>query len=429
MNRVSPQRVLNTSLILVFVLLVLPLYVDKGLHASLDHARGTGTVGGIDFKAYYIAAHMLRTGRDFYDVELQTDEVLARGLPLNESFYIYPPLLAIVFLPLTALSIQTAAQLWFFMNLVLYGVALILICRSLELSRFTSVLPLLWILAFLFPPALFTLYKGQVNIAILLLLALTYWLYRRGLEPAAGVALGLAVMIKVIPVLLLLYFIWKRKSVLSLTAVATIAAIGLLGLLIVGPGPHATYLTEVVPSLAEPRPNPSNQSLGGFFSLLLIRNVYADYIMHSPALWKALTLSLSLALVAGVVAVSGRRDRGRESTELEIALVIATMPLVTNIAWVDLFVIVIISYAILYKQVCRRGMKRYLLVPLIASIFMVSFPRLLDVFTSLVGRYESLLRNPLAMGLPLLGLIVLWITTAVAVRQVSNEEMRDAARC
>jgi hypothetical protein len=444
-KRVTPNRVLNISLILVFVLLAVPLYADKGFNDSMDHAADTGTVGGIDFKAYYIAADMLRKGRDFYDVELQTEEVLARGLPLNASFYVYPPLLAMAFLPLTALSIQTAAQLWFFFNLALFGIALALICQSLELSRFTRMLPLLWVLAFLFPPVLFNLHKGQVNIVVLLLLALTYWLCRRGLDAAAGVALGVAVMIKVIPVILLLYFVWKRKSPLILAAIATIIVIGVLGLLIVGVGPHATYLIDVIPSLAEPRPNPSNQSLGGFFSLLFIENEYTNHLIHSPTLWNTLTLAFSVAAGAGIAALCSRQSVSPLHTELELALVIATMPLIANIAWVDMFVLLVFPYAVLFKWFLisreegrlvadqgyasiKSGVLTVIAAGGISSILLVSSPRFLDLFASQAGWQGRLLRNPLFFSLPFYGLVILWLTLAVFLGQTSRKEMKDGSR-
>ena len=85
MRGMTPRKLLTVSLIVIFVVLVLPLYAIRGLNDSLDHARGTGTVGGIDFKAYYIAADMLRRGKDFYDWHLQTEDVLARGLSLVSS--------------------------------------------------------------------------------------------------------------------------------------------------------------------------------------------------------------------------------------------------------------------------------------------------------------------------------------------------------
>jgi len=429
-KRLSPSRLLNISMILIFLLLVLPLYVNRGASDSLDHARDTGTVGGIDFKAYYIAADLLRRGQDFYDVELQTQEVLARRLPLNQSFYIYPPLVAMAFVPLTALSMETAAQLWFFVNLTLYGLALAVITRALRLDRLASMLPLLLILAFLFPPALFTMYKGQVNILLLLLLALTYWLYRKGWKSMAGAALGLAVMIKIVPLLLLLYFLCKRQYVLSLAAIGTIFAIGALGLVIVGPGPHQTYCGEVIPVLAEPRPNPANQSLGGFLSLLLVENAYTDHVVHSPGLWKALTwvFSLAFVLAAGAITRPSRTEGLR--MELEVALVIATMPLVANIAWVDMFVLLLFPYAVLLNYFLiwrdseltgrlgahpdrRPRLRRALLACMCASVVFVSSPRFLDLLAGLAGWQSWLTRNALFLSLPFFGLLILWMSLAL----------------
>jgi hypothetical protein len=420
MRRLTPQRLLNVSLIVVFVGLVLPLYVVKGLGDSMDHAEGTGAVGGIDFKAYYIAADMLRQGKDFYDVEQQIQEVLARGLPLNESFYIYPPLLAVLFVPLTTLPMHAAAQAWFFLNLALYGVSLWTLWRALDLGRLSRNLPLLWTLAFLFPPALYTIYKGQVNILILLLLTMTYWFDVKGAQRSAGIALGVAAMIKVIPIFLLPYFAWRKKYTLCLATVATLAVIGILGLATVGIGPHQTYVSSVLPSLAQPRPNPSNQSLGGFFSLLLIDNPFSDNLVHSSMLWKAATLFSSAVLVAGLIFAlwHSRHTTGR--TDLELSLIIALLPLVANIAWVDLFVVLVIPYAALYKCALLGQMSRRWKLLTALSVLCVSFPRLQDLFTNLVARHESFVRNPFAMGIPFYGLIILWMTTAAMLWAVGR---------
>jgi hypothetical protein len=422
MRRMTPRRLLTVSLIVVFIVLVLPLYALKGLNDSLDHARGTGTVGGIDFKAYYIAADMLRAGKDFYDVQQQAEEVQARGLPLNESYYIYPPLLAIVFVPLTVLPMQEAAQVWFFLNMALYVLSLVIITRVLDLNRYREALPLLWILAFLFPPALFTMYKGQVNIVILLLLALTYWLCTRHRQVPAGLALGVATMVKIIPVLLLPYAFWKKRYALGLTAVSAICILAILGLLIAGVGPHRTYLASVLPSLAQPRPNPSNQSLGGFLSLLLVDSPYAEPLVHDPALWKVLTLSGSALLVSGVILLLWRGRAQTPRTDLEFALIVATLPLVSNIAWVDLFVLLVLPYAVLFKHAMQGQMRTRWMVSGIISAVCLSFPRLQDLFVSLVARHESLVRNPLSMGWPFYGLVLLWMTLAILLWEPSPQE-------
>ena len=422
MRRITPQTLLTASMIVVFVLLVLPLYAAKGLNDSMDHARDTGTVGGIDFKAYYIAADMLRSGEDFYDVQQQVEEVQARGLPLNESFYIYPPLLAVLFVPLGALPIEQAAQLWFFLNLALYALALFIVSRAFGLSESTGMLPLLWILAFLYPPALYTIYKGQVNIVILLLLAITYWLCTRNRQIIAGVALGVASMIKVIPIFLVPYALWRRRYRLGLAAAATIIIIGMIGLAIVGSGPHQTYLSTVLPSLAQPRPNPSNQSLGGFFSLLMIDNPYTDNLTHNPNLWKALTICASAVLVLGVVLTLWRCRVNTHGTDLEFSLTVTTLPLIANIAWVDLFVLLIIPYAVLLKYALQKRIgKRWIVLGAISAIC-VSFPRLRDLLFNLAAWHGALVRNPLTMGLPLFGAVLLWVAMAAALRQSSSQE-------
>ncbi len=421
MRRLTPQKLLNVCLMIVFLCLVLPLYAVKGMSDSMDHAQGTGAVGGIDFKAYYIAADMLRQGRDFYDVEQQSQEVLARGLPLNESFYIYPPLLAILFVPLTILPMDTAALVWFFLNMILYGASLLVLWKALGLGRLSRNLPLLWTLAFLFPPALYTIYKGQVNILLLLLLALTYWLHSMGSQRLAGVALGVATMVKIIPVFLLPYFAWRRQYTVCLATIATIALIGIVGILVVGLGPHLTYVSSVLPSLAEPRPNPSNQSLGGFFSLLLIDNPYSDNLAHDEALWKAAVVASSALLVVAVIFALWHCRSSTISVDLEFSFVIATLPLLANIAWVDLFVLLVFPYAVLYKRALQGMMSRRWMLLAVLSMLFMSSPRLQDLFTNLVARNDSLLRNPVSMGIPFYGVVLLWITTLATLWSVGRE--------
>ena len=424
MHRMTPQKLLTLSLTIVFIVLVIPLYAIKGLNESFDHARATGTVGGIDFKAYYIAADMLRAGKDFYDVEQQAQEVQARGLPLNESYYIYPPLLAILFVPLTALPIQLAAQAWFFLNMALYGACLVIVTRALHLHRHRAILPLLWILAFLFPPALFTLYKGQVNIVVLFLLSLLYYACTLGRAVFAGVTLALASMIKVVPVLLLPYHLWKRQYLLGVTALVTMAIIAIVGWAIVGAGPHETYLSSVLPRLAEPRPNPANQSLGGFFSLLFIANPYSSYVVNSLGLWRLLTGATSAGVLGALAFLLLSRGRAASNTDLEFGLVVASLPLLSNIAWTDMFVLLVFPYAVLCKYALDRQLARGWLLLTAISAALISLPRLQDLISPFLAAQSPLLRNPLVIGLPLYGAVILWLTAATTLWATRQQENR-----
>jgi hypothetical protein len=325
---------------------------------------------------------------------------------------------------------NTAAQVWFFLNVVLYGVSLLVLWEAVGLGRLSRNLPLLWTLAFLFPPALYTIYKGQVNILLLLLLAMTYWLHTTGSQRLAGVALGVATMVKVIPVILLPYFAWRKQYTLCLATIVTIVLIGILGLVVAGVDPHLTYVSSVLPSLAEPRPNPSNQSLGGFFSLLFTENDYTDYCVNNLTLWKILTVSFTLGAILGVVTLCSRQQVRPRKEELEMGLLITTMPLVTNIAWVDMLVILVLPYAILFAHIseCRSESprlsdrecsylsprwKRAVLASTVASALLVSSPRFLDTIGGLGGLQTTLLRSPLLVSLPFYGLLILWMTYAL----------------
>lgn len=410
MRACTPRRLLNIGILVIIAFLVLSIYIDLGLRASLDHIEGRGTVGGIDFKAYYLAAHLLQRRENFYDVKAQEEAMISFGLPLNDSLYIYPPLLAILFLPLTTLSLSRAAQVWFLFNLALYGLALVILVKSTGLDTLKEKIAPLILLAFLFAPVLFTLYKGQVNIAILFLLALTYWFYQRGNLAWAGVSLACATMIKVVPGLLIVYFLWKREYVVVWAAMGTIAIIGILGLVIAGPSVHHTFFRSVLPALGAPRPNPSNQSLGGYLSLLLVPNPFTSCILNSPPLWKLLTTLLSLLLIAWIPILSPRAKR--EGWDLEVSLVVASIPLVSQIAWVDLYTLFLLPYAVLARYLLQGEGGRIDVALVASSFLLLNSPRLVDLWTNYVARYDWLLGNPFFLGLPLYGAIALWLVVA-----------------
>lgn len=404
MHVCTPSRLLNISILIVIAFLVLPLYVDLGLRASLDHVEGRGTVGGIDFKAYYLAAHLLQRGENLYDIKAQEEAMISFGLPINDSLYIYPPLLAILFLPLTALSLGQAAQVWFLFNLALYGLTLAILVKSTGLDILKEKIAPLILLAFLFAPVLFTLYKGQINIVILFLLALTYWFYQRGNLAWVGVSLACATMIKVVPGLLILYFLWKREYTLASATTIAIGLMVVIGLLVAGLPPHLTFLHSVLPALARPRPNPSNLSLAGFFSLLLVENPFTPSLIDSPSLWRSLALLASSLLLTLTFLVCARHA---PRAGLEISLFVAAMPLIAQIGWVDFYVLLLLPYVVLVKHLLERR-SRVQASLAVLSFILLNSPRLLDLWTNFAYGSEALLSNVLVLGTPLYGALTVW---------------------
>jgi hypothetical protein len=155
-----------------------------------------------DFEHFYRGAKAMREGLDPYASGV-------RG-------YIYPPLIAFLFMPLTFVSVQAAAFIMLVLNMAMALMCTTIACKeamrrfSLErpLGELLAVVALTTVLAA--PRLRSELQMWQTNVPMLAatLLALC-WLDRR--PQWAGLMLGLAVNIKYLPLIYLPYLLLRRR--------------------------------------------------------------------------------------------------------------------------------------------------------------------------------------------------------------------------
>jgi len=202
-----------------------------------------------DVEIYYDAAMALRNGEDMFAAFGQA--------PLT---YIYPPLLAIVFLPLTLLELNHAAAVWGVLNVLLLLGCLWLGGRLL-IDRFdartdSATLPVLMLVTTLVfigrIEAEFD--QGQVDFIVLfgVLCALALFRDRPFL---AGCLLGIVANIKYQTVVFLPYFVLRGWMRAALGLVSTSILVALSGSLVIGWDLNLDYLAR------------SFSSLGGLFGL------------------------------------------------------------------------------------------------------------------------------------------------------------------
>jgi Glycosyltransferase family 87 len=209
-TRLPPARLLNWCLWGIIIALVFPMLLKLAIDDPVDYPNGG--IGAADFKAYYIAARLMARGEDIYDVQRQTHEMDALGLPRDGTLYIYPSALAVVLMPLTNLALPDAAGMWNLMNLVLIGATLILVSEALDLRRVLKAhFPWLIILFCIAAPTIQSLRIGQANILVLFLLALAFHALKHDHQSRGGLALGAATLIKVFPAGLIAWILWKRQ--------------------------------------------------------------------------------------------------------------------------------------------------------------------------------------------------------------------------
>lgn len=253
----------------ILLVAMISLAVVRFVTFALDILTASYT--GYDFSVYYAAALALRDNvhANIFDPRLLQAAAHAHGAATPAVIYTYPPLLAVLLLPLTLFPYHVALALWTTANLVIWLLCAVLFtawlrrafvsgaAQSTEESAATpqaldgssaparTLAPRLFTLAlavFLtlsYQPIEQTLVLGQVSLFILFLLVLAPWLVERDRPYLAGGVLALAIWIKLFPAVLIAYYLLRGRwrvvagafAGVLLLALAQIPVIGLDGVL------------------------------------------------------------------------------------------------------------------------------------------------------------------------------------------------------
>ena len=435
--------------------------------ASMLHGGGR-----YDFSTYYAAAWALR--HDIH-ANVYNATVLAQAGAAAHTFvspplpYTYPPLLAILLSPFTVLPFKTLAALWLALNCALWLVVAVALACEIALllggrihlpdgetaykrtltGMLANPIPLVALaLALLLclpgEPAIQTALTGQINLLVLLPLALVPELERRGHLRWVGAMIAIAAMFKFTPAILLLYFALRRRWQVVFAGLAALAGLVLLCVVVVGPG---VALASVGQAL---HVGTSDASLGHNEALLapLIGALTAAFPNARPVFQALEYVALvTLALVVGYLI--GRRwrplgivvaDHAKDAAGYGMAL--CALVLVWPTVWVHHYVwalpaaAIALALAITWalRPHAHRGVWRValpLLTALCCYLLVVALPYQWDTTASPTETtYLGLL--PLwilltlrALGtLGLLGILGYWYSTAHATT-TSSPGARD----
>lgn len=232
-----------TALILVILL------GGIGLWGQLGRELAAGSLQG-DFGCYYVTARlMLRDAASTYDgaaCRALGEELGLGGTALFCPCLRYPPLFIWLLLPLARLPYGQAVFLWTALNALLFALLLaggVVLLRR-ELGRWRWLLPFSLVL----PPFVYTLFIGQVNVLLLLFL-LPAMLARphrstRG-QILVGIGLALAIHLKAVWGLLVLFLLLRRRFWAAGTAVLLTLLLWGVDLALLGPAFIPGYLASL----------------------------------------------------------------------------------------------------------------------------------------------------------------------------------------
>ena len=169
--------------------------------------------GKNDFPIFYSNAQMVREGQaaHLYDFDAE-NRFVHRVSDVARAPNNHLPYELLIFLPLTYLHFCAAHLLWTLVSLAMAAGVALLMWNALSASL--SLGPtLLTMLAFF--PVWYCLLQGQDSILLVLLFAISFWLWKRGREDAAGLvlAMGLFRLQLVLPFALVALLAGKWKFV------------------------------------------------------------------------------------------------------------------------------------------------------------------------------------------------------------------------
>lgn len=202
-----------------------------------------------------------------------------------------PPPVLLAAAPLAKLGYFGAGIAWSVAKLVgFFGAMAYFVSGFRVTGRAVPIGVLLVAAAFSIRPIISDIQHGNLNLFMLIWLALAWGCFVRGRDMAAGVFLALAIVTKVTPGLLLVYFLYKRQwQVVAATLVALAALLLLLPGLTIGFDTNLEWLRTWFDMLARPYAlegfatiEIANQSLYGTL-LRILGNAGILSIEHMPA--------------------------------------------------------------------------------------------------------------------------------------------------
>ena len=379
----------------------------------------------IDFLSYYVGASAIQQGKPLYTLETH-DSVSALIGIRQVGRYLYPPTLALLIQPFLLVSPYMASLFWFFVNvgLLLVGVGFLLRQSNLRDHRMRAALLLLPVL---FTPVLMTVYLGQVNILIFMLVVLVWLTFVDGRRYTSGAVLALAVWIKLWPVILIGYFIWKREWKVVSAALVGLLLIGALTFALAGDGQTISFFTDKLPEISqgtEPGIDHLNQSIPGVFAKVFApASNYVYPLIESPTLARQGSRIVILLLIGATVLLTSRpivlKDRGQFSTEFML-VVIAAM-LITGRLFESNLTLLLPAYFFIAEQLHREQRTSWGQIALpVVSVVLIDLHR---VIWTLANPDKQALPWFLLI-FPFLGAMLIWFILAERrLREIKTPEV------
>ncbi|HYM05649.1 MAG TPA: glycosyltransferase family 87 protein [Terriglobales bacterium] len=311
-----------------------------------------------DFFQDYSSARNLLLGKPVYVTMQQARyDYLGQRTSQRTPNNGHPPASVLLVIPFAWTDYARAGILWNWATLVALAASITILRSKLKQDPSIWQWMLLLVAFTVWPPLWFHVTQEQFGLVFLLLITIAWSAGREGQDGRAGCLIGVAGAIKFFPVVLLVYFAFRRRWRAVILGLSSFVLVNLVALLVLGVGTYKDYLA-LAPYLSIFSTLPQNVSLTGFFSRLF-----------SPSLSWLLILIGSTAILLTIWRQASRKPADFDS---EFALTLTGALLLFPLTWQHSFVMLLLPLAICVTRFAdARANSRYLLL---ASWLLMAVP-------------------------------------------------------
>ena len=314
-----------------------------------------------DFPNYYLVARLLREG---YSLDRIYDWIWLQRIKdhwgLDRAlvgFAGLSPFSALPVVPFSIFPAIVAKRLWIVVNVLFLFSSVELLSRVTSLGRRR-----IWLLALLAVFPLRTSFLlGQMHVLVLLLLIAAYYFHRKGRQIACGVCLAIAGALKVYPLLLAGYFLWKKQWRPAFAIFCTTLLLLAVGYLWFGSDVMNIYVAQILPrSLQGEVLDPYNAhaaSGSALFHRLFIAEPALNPapLLNSPSLYAVLYPLFQVAVLVPLLAVCDVRAGRPDAEQLEWAALVLALLILSPVPSSYHFVVMIFPIVLLLDVLLTRG--------------------------------------------------------------------------
>lgn len=344
----------------------------------------------------YRASPWASKHRTDFTVYTAAGQAVVQGTPLYEAqnqrgwLYMYLPIFAIAMVPLSFFPDYIAAGIWYVISVAMLVHMLWLsaaMARRFWPTANWSVFWLaVWTFGAIFWPTISGIARGQASVLLAWLVTLTIWAWFEKRPWLSGFALAGAIVVKVFPVLFIIYFAFKRQWMLLLTTFVWLVAMvfvfpsavfGMKGnLQLLDTWVHDVVMDANRPDVSEDEErydqmaNPRlerNQSV----QAVAIRFIAPDDERadetgaENLAEWVGRAICAVLGIATAIACWPGRASRSDRATLVQLSLVIMLMLFASPVSWSHSFAMMALPIAVLLalaSTTSAPGWRRFAIV-------------------------------------------------------------------